>query len=149
VTAPDLASVRVPPTSIIDGRPDARVITVCCLNTFHPSRVRLAIPVDEPTARRLLRTCREFVVLMRWFAPAALVSGLAAGAAGIAGFPGGYWLMLAVAALALLVGVAHRLRRSRHHPVLVRRGHVLVRGVHPETARAWAALNPGAIELFR
>jgi hypothetical protein len=95
-------------------------------------------------------------MLMYRIGPAVVIAGIAAALVGIVSLAGGnrelarasYWVELTMAAAALIVGIAHRLRRSRHHPRVGRGGHILVRGVDRRTADEWVALNPpGDIEV--
>jgi hypothetical protein len=130
MTASDLTSVRAPSMSTTNGCPAVRVMMVCRLNTFRPSRVQLAIPVDELTAHRFQRTCRELTMLRHIVGPAVVIIGLAVTAIGMVGRAGGdralargcFWMELALVTVVLIVNVLHRLRRSRHHPRVGRGG---------------------------
>jgi len=152
-----LASLRLPDASIVDGQPAASVVRTCCLRASGVSRVSMSLPVDEATARRLARSCRREA---RWQRTGLAVTMLIAAAAlvpavvGIVRHDLGLLLLsglveFGLALVTILVRSVLLLQRSRHHPTLRGRGHVLVRGVDRETARAWVALNPaGAVELL-
>jgi hypothetical protein len=151
-----LASLRLPGTSIVDGQPATAVVRTCCLRPSGASRVSISLPVDEATAHRFARTCRRERMWQRTGVPAGFVVaavGLVPAIIGVVRQDLGLLLLVALvelglAIITLLIRSVLILQRSRHHPVLRGRGQVLVRSVDRETARAWAALNPGVIELF-
>jgi hypothetical protein len=150
-----LASLRLPSTSIVDGHPAASVVRTCCLRRSGVSPVSISLPVDEATARRLARSCRREARWQRTGFPVILVAlavALIPAVIGVVRHDFGLLLLagvveLGLAWLTILVRAALLQQRSRHHPVLLGRHHVLVRSVDRETALAWAALNPGAVEL--
>lgn len=150
-----LASLRLPTTSIVDGRPGATIVHTCCLRRSGVSRVSISLPVDEATAHRFARTCRREATWQRTGLPVLAVAvavALIPAVIGVVRHDLGLLLLAGVmewglAVITIVVRSALLRQRSRHHPVLRGRRHVLVRGVDRETARAWAALNPGAVEL--
>jgi hypothetical protein len=151
-----LANLRPPPMSIVDGNGAASIERVCCLRAGGVSRLSVSLPVDAATARRFAATCHLETVWGRVGVPLVLaiaVVGLVPGVIGtlrhdlsillVAGL-----VEFSVAITTLVVRSVLTLRRSRHHPVLLGRDHVLVRGVERETARAWVSLNPtGTVEI--
>lgn len=152
-----LASLRLPATSIVDGQAAALVVRTCCLRSSGVSRLTISLPVDEATARRFARTCRRETMWQRTGLPAGFVIaalGLVPTVIGVVRHDLGLLLLVALVELGLaVVTIVVRsvliLQRSRHHPVLTGRGHVLVRGVDREPAHAWADLNPaGTVELL-
>lgn len=152
-----LASLRLPNMSIVDGQQTVSVVRTCCLRGSGVSRVSISLPVDEATAHRLARSCRREAAWQRTGLPATMVVAAVAfipAVVGIVRYDLGLVLLtvlteLVLAIVTILIRSALLLQRSRHHPVLQGRRHVLVRGVDPETARAWAALNPaGTVELM-
>src|SRR5262245_59678710 len=151
-----LASLRLPSVSIVDGQPAGSVVRTCCLRRSGVSRVGMSLPVDEATALRFARSCRREAQWKRVGLPVVAVAAAAAlipAVIGIARHALGLLLLsglieLGLAVVTIVVRLVLLRQRSRHHPLL-RGRHVLVRRVDRETARAWAALNPGIVELLR
>jgi hypothetical protein len=146
-----LASLRPPPASIVDGQTPEAVMKVCCLHGGGVSRLTVSLPLDGATARRFAGACRREAALQRKGSPltvAVAVLGLVPGVVGVVRHDLGLLLLaglveICLAIVTLIVRSVLILQRSRHHPVLVGRHHVLIRGVDRETAYAWARLNPG------
>jgi hypothetical protein len=149
-----LASLRLPSTSIVDGRPAATVVRTCCLRRSGVSTVSISLPVDEATAQRFARSCRREATWQRTGLPVVAVTLAVALVPAIVGIVRhDFGLLLLACLLEWVVTVVTIVirsmllqQRSRHHPVLRGRHHVLVRGVDRETAYAWAALNSGAVD---
>jgi hypothetical protein len=152
-----LASLQPPPTSIVDGRPAMCVKRVCCLRAAGASRFAVNLPVDEATARRFARTCRLATMWRRRVVPSVLAMaalGLVPAVIGVVSHNLFLLLLsglvqLCLATLILVGRLALALQRSQHHPVLVGREHVAIRGIDRATAYTWASLNPaGAIDIL-
>ncbi len=151
-----LARLQPPPTSILDGRPVASVVRVCCLRLAGVSRFAVGLRVDEATAHRFTRACQLEATWQRKVTPSVLAVaalGLVPAVIGIVNrnlslllFSG--LVQICLATTTLVARLALTRQRSRHHPVLVGRSRVAVRGLDPATAHAWADLNPtGTIEV--
>ena len=151
ITPTDL---RMPNRSLVDGSPDATLVTACVLSSrFKP--VRVPMSVDRVTGRRMrwLRLARAFLAFIA--IPSAALFGLATITVVLIGPVAPLFVLCLLATILACTamigsGAAAFLLQPRTYPRWISANEILIPAVDRSVAEEWQGLNSdGAISVGR